>query len=196
MVRRTRESEKAARRSARFAAAMVMASLIVLATGMEAQTRGAVTPAGPMSPALIGSAAPTQRSRAQQPRSSWSIVWRGTGGTPSARALPCDGRWSRRTGRPVGPAATTTEYTWERTRTARGWKTTMTMVAAPRVRVQARAGMVTLPEAPTVVKTEDLGDGSAPRFWDLNGVEIKMPSPAVQAQVMGPEATAARRVDG
>ena len=49
--------------------------------------------------------------------------------------------------------------------------------------------MLTLPEAPTVVKTEDLGDGSAPRFWDLNGVEIKLPSPAVQAQVMGPEAT-------
>ena len=94
-------------------------------------------------------------------------------------------------GAAVGPAATTTEYTWERTRTARGWKTTMTMVAAPRVRVQARRwSAVTLPEAPTVVKTEDLGDGSAPRFWDLNGVEIKMPSAAVQAHVMGPDATA------
>jgi hypothetical protein len=37
---------------------------------------------------------------------------------------------------------------------------------------------------------EDLGDGSAPRFWALNGTEIKMPSPAAQARVMGPDATA------
>jgi hypothetical protein len=92
-------------------------------------------------------------------------------------------------GAAAGPAATTTEYTWERTRTMSGWRTIMTMVAAPRVRVQARAGLVTLPETPTVVKAEDPGDGSAPRFWDLNGAEIKMPSAAMQAQVMGRDAT-------
>jgi hypothetical protein len=185
MVRGTYESEQAARRSPEVVAAIATGLLIVLVTGMEAQTRGSAIQAGSIGQPLAGEAVLSNGVTSQQLVDRLS---RGAWDTFRAR-IAVRRQVVAADGSPVGLAAMTTEYTWERTKTASGWKTTMTMVGAPRVRVQARTGPVTLPAAPTVVKTEDLGDGSAPRFWDVNGAEIKMPSAVKQARVMGPAAT-------
>jgi hypothetical protein len=185
MVRVTYGREKAARRSPEVVAAIATGLLIGLVTGMEAQTRGSAIQAGSIGRPMAEDAV---LSNGVTPQQLVDRVARDPWDTFRAR-IAVRRQVVAADGAPVGLAATTTEYTWERTKTASGWKTTMTMVGASRVRVQSRIGPVTLPDAPTVVKTEDPGDGSAPRFWDVNGAEIKMPSAAKQARVMGQDAT-------
>jgi hypothetical protein len=188
MVRGTWERESPRRRSPAVAVAIAAGSLIVLATAMEAQTRGAVAagsigqhPAWTADPAPLASNGMTAQQLVDRiGQSGWD--------TFSARMV-VRRQMVAADGSSVGTPPATTEYTWERTRRGAGWKTTMTMVTAPEVRVKARSGVVTLPQSPTVTKMEDLGDGSAPRSWALNGTEIKMPSPARQVRVMGLDAT-------
>jgi hypothetical protein len=189
MVRGIREREKIARQSQRMAA-VVAGSVIVLATGMEVQTQGAATATGSTAQFLAAGAGPalvaSSRATAQRLVDRMS---RGAWDTFTAR-IEVRRQTVTADGAPIGPAVATTAYTWERARTMSGWKTTMTLVGATPVRVRARTGMVTLPDAPTVVKTEDPGDGSAPRFWDRNGAEIRFPSASMRAQVLGPEPSA------
>jgi hypothetical protein len=182
MVRSIRAKAKAAGWSFRMAMAMAVGWVSVQATKMEAQTTGMATPAGSVAAPVTPITATAQQLVDRVARGGWDTFT--TRIALRRQMVAADGT-------AVGPAATTTEYIWERARTANGaWKTTMTMVAAPPVSVQTRSGSRTLPKAPTVVKMEDAGDGSAPRFWDLNGAEIAMPSAERQVQVMGSRATA------
>jgi hypothetical protein len=170
--------------------ALVIGLLFATPTGAGAQSPPRSTPGGSIpSSRLGGSAFALVRSNSWSAQQFVDRVARERWNTFSARIvlrramLAADGA-------PVGVPPITTEYTWERSKTAAGWKTTMTLVAASEVTVQTRTGLVTLPEMPTVAKMEDSGDGSAPRFWALNGVEIKIPSRSTQMAVMGADAAA------
>jgi hypothetical protein len=73
-------------------------------------------------------------------------------------------------------------FTWERAKTASGWKSTMTMVTRSRPTAQTRAGAVTLPEVPSIHRVEERDDELTPRFFNRAGVEIVMPSDTVRSR--------------
>jgi len=77
---------------------------------------------------------------------------------------------------PVLPADLIDEYVWERARTVNGWHTTVTLVAATAGSVQTSTGRVSLP-LDRAVRMEDAEDGTAPKFFDRDGVPL-LPSSA------------------
>ena len=84
-------------------------------------------------------------------------------------------------GRRAGTASDES-FTWERAKTASGWKSTMTMVTRSRPTAQTRAGAVTLPEVPSIHRVEERDDELTPRFFNRAGVEIVMPSDSVRSR--------------
>lgn len=80
-------------------------------------------------------------------------------------------------GRPVGTPVPPVRYRWRREKKDRSWKTTMTMTASVRPATRLLSG-ATKEVAPSIVRIEDDGDGTAPRFYDQRGSEIRPPEAA------------------
>ena len=76
-------------------------------------------------------------------------------------------------GAPVPPA----RYRWQRRKNGRHWKTTMTMMSSVRPALRLLSG-ATKEIAPAIVRIEDDGDGTAPRFYDDRGREVQPPRAA------------------
>ncbi len=80
-------------------------------------------------------------------------------------------------GKPVGAPVPPARYRWQRKKNGRYWKTTMTMTSSVRPPVRLLSGaMKVLP--PAIVRIEDDGDGTAPRFYDQRDNEIRPPRAA------------------
>jgi hypothetical protein len=70
-----------------------------------------------------------------------------------------------------GPAL---RYRWERVQAAGRWKSTIAVLGGTRPDVVTPTGQsLTIP--PAIARIEDDGDGSEPRFYDLQGVLIRVP---------------------
>ena len=76
-------------------------------------------------------------------------------------------------GAPVPPA----RYRWQRQKNGGHWKTTMTMMSSVRPALRLLSG-ATKEIAPAIVRIEDDGDGTAPRFYDDRGREVQPPQAA------------------
>ena len=76
-------------------------------------------------------------------------------------------------GTPVPPA----RYRWQREKKGRYWKTTMTMTASVRPATRLLSG-ATKEVTPSIVRIEDDGDGTPPRFYDHRGGEVRPPAAA------------------
>lgn len=86
-------------------------------------------------------------------------------------------QWVSDAGTPVGPPAPEHEYLWERELTARGWANRMTVVDRSGPVVRTRQGDQALSAASiaekAIARMEDREDGSAPRFFNRAGVELR-----------------------
>ncbi|MGE3512430.1 MAG: hypothetical protein AB7N65_26495 [Vicinamibacterales bacterium] len=90
-------------------------------------------------------------------------------------------------GIPLMPA-TLDEYVYERTKTARGWRTRIQVVSGTRPTVRTPQGDVLLDDDMGVGRIEEEEDGSGPRFFTRAGVEIVPPTPERWTSVVGPPA--------
>ena len=84
-------------------------------------------------------------------------------------------------GKPLGAPVPPARYRWQRKKNGRYWKTTMTVVSGIRPPMRLLSG-VTKEVAPTVVRIEDAGDGSAPRYYDQRDREVRQPRAADAAR--------------
>ena len=84
--------------------------------------------------------------------------------------------------------ASSEELLWQRVKTASGWRTTMTVLSSSRPTVQSRTGAGPLATAAAVTRVEDSEDGSAPRFFTREGVQIAMPSGVRRDRFRRPDA--------
>jgi hypothetical protein len=80
-------------------------------------------------------------------------------------------------GRQIGAPVPPVRYRWQREKRDRYWKTTMTMTASIRPATRLLSG-ATKEIAPSIVRIEDDGDGTAPRFYDHRGSEVRPPGAA------------------
>lgn len=81
--------------------------------------------------------------------------------------------------------ATLDEYVYERTKTARGWRTRIQVVSGARPTVRTPQGEMSLNDDMGVGRIEEEEDGSAPRFFTRAGVEIVPPTPERWTSVVG-----------
>src|SRR5215217_8065076 len=109
MVRSIRARAKAAGRSSRMAMVMALGWVSVQATGMEAQTPSVATPANSIARPVTPITATAQQLVDRVARGGWDTFT--TRIAMRRLMVAADGT-------AVGPVATTTEYIWERARTA------------------------------------------------------------------------------
>lgn len=78
-------------------------------------------------------------------------------------------------GQPLGSEGPPVSYRWERIRSGGRWKSTISTLSGPRPDVVSPTGQ---PQAipPVVARIEDDGDGSAPRFYSLQGALLRLPA--------------------
>ncbi len=84
-------------------------------------------------------------------------------------------------GTPFDAAASPTQYHWERSRTANGWKTTVTTSTAARVTLNASDGAVIQDNRFSVARIEDDEDGSPVRLYNQRGEQVPVPPPVRSA---------------
>lgn len=80
-------------------------------------------------------------------------------------------------GRQIGAPVPPVRYRWQREKRGGYWKTTMTMTASIRPATRLLSG-ATKEVAPSIVRIEDDGDGTPPRFYDRRGSEVRPPGAA------------------
>jgi hypothetical protein len=71
-----------------------------------------------------------------------------------------------------GPAV---KYRWERTQSGARWKSTMVVVGGTRPDIVAPTG-TSMSIPPVVTRIEDDGDGTEPRFYDVQGHLLRLPT--------------------
>jgi hypothetical protein len=81
-------------------------------------------------------------------------------------------------GAPIGIAPPAVSFHVERTRTAGGWRTTMTLIRAERPAVRTRSGVRYLDNPFLITRMESDRDGAEPRFYDRAGKPVRPPSEA------------------